>query len=588
MTKQPDIQIERGSPDVGSPYFADLIEAPRSTPRQEMDRILSALQASKDTWIGLGISERLAILDEIRKDLHAVKDRWIRAELESKGISPGTFAEAEEWTILATVYRAVRKLQRSLREIQVWGRPRIPKAITTRPDGQVVVPVFPQSFADRLLFLGTSSEVWMEPGLTAAETVATQALSYRDKALIGKVALVLAAGNASLLPVSDLLHKLFVELRVVALKLNPVNAHLGPLMEEGFRALVDRGFLGFVYGGAEEGDYLCNHSSVDELHMTGTDKTYEAIIFGSGPEGDRRRVQRNPRITKRFTGELGNVSPVIIVPGPWKQTDVEEQAKHIATWLVANAGFACLTPRVIIQHESWVRRNHLLDEIGRVLDWVPTRYAYYPGAKDRHEEFIAAHPEATIFGEAGSGYLPWTVIPKVDPSRTTDICFKREAFCGLCAETAIKAPDVVSFMDKAVDFANQTLWGSLCATLIVHPKSLRDSAVAAAVDRAIARLCYGTVSLNMLAYYSCYFMTAPWGAFPGHDIYDIQSGIGKTFNCLMLERPQKSVTRSPFKRLDPITVKSKRAPEFCRKLAEFEATGSWKKLPDLIVTALRS
>jgi len=43
---------------------------------------------------------------------------------------------------------------------------------------------------------------------------------------------------------------------------------------------------------------------------------------------------------------------VIVVPGPWQKSDIEEQAKHIATWLVANAGFACLSPRVIVQHES--------------------------------------------------------------------------------------------------------------------------------------------------------------------------------------------------------------------------------------------
>ncbi|NIS69494.1 MAG: aldehyde dehydrogenase, partial [Proteobacteria bacterium] len=144
------------------------------------------------------------------------------------------------------------------------------------------------------------------------------------------------------------------------------------------------------------------------------------------------------------------------------------------------------------------------------------------------------------------------------------------------------------FIDRAVEFVNHTLWGTLNATLIVHPKSLRDPDIAAAVDRAIAGLRYGTVSLNILAYYSAYFMVAPWGAFPGHDIYGIQSGIGKTFNFLMLKRSEKSVVRAQFRRLDPITVKSKRALEFSRKLAEFEASGSWWRMPGLIWTALRS
>jgi hypothetical protein len=92
----------------------------------------------------------------------------------------------------------------------------------------------------------------------------------------------------------------------------------------------------------------------------------------------------------------------------------------------------------------------------------------------------------------------------------------------------------------------------------------------------------------MLAYYSAYFMVTPWGAFPGHDIYDIQSGIGKTCNFLMLKRSEKSVVRAPFRRLDPVTVKSKRALEFSKKLVEFEASASWGKMPGLIWTALRS
>ncbi len=346
--------------------------------------------------------------------------------------------------------------------------------------------------------------------------------------------------------------------------------------------------MGFVYGGADVGDYVCHHPSVDELHLTGSDKTYEAIVFGLGSEGERRKAERTPRTTKRFTGELGNISPVIVVPGPWEDGDVEVQSNQIASWLVANAGFGCLTPRVIIQYASWAQRDHLLEEIGKVLEQAPTRQAYYPGAHSRHAEFLAAHPGASQYGSPDLGQLPWTIIPGVDPNNTNDICFKSEAFCSLCAETAIAAPDVVSFIDQAVDFANNVLWGSLCAILIVHPKSMRDAVVAKAVERAIWRLCYGTVSVNILAYYSAYFMTAPWGAYPGHDIYDIQSGIGKTFNSLMLERPQKSVTRAPFKRLDPVTIQSKRPIEFSRKLAEFEASGSLWKLPGLMVTALRS
>ena len=572
----------------GSPYFADLIEHSRATHRQDIDALLNRLQANKDAWARLEMSERLSLLDEVRRDFVSLSDRWVAAELEAKHVAPHTLGEAEEWAILATIHRAFRTLRQSLAEIEELGQPKVPGPIALRPNGQVVAQTFPLTVWDRLLFLGAKGEVWMEPGVGVEETVATQAAAYKEPGREGKVCLVLGAGNASMLPIADVLDKLFVELKVVVLKPNPVNAHMGPLIEEGFRALIERGFLAVVYGGAEEGAYLSSHSDVEELHLTGSDKTFEAVVFGTGAEGAKRKAERSPLIGKRFTGELGNVSPVIIVPGPWTRSDIEEQAKHIATWLVVNAGFNCLTPRVLIQHRSWTQRDPLMDAVGRLLDRVPPRHAYYPGAQDRHAEFLKAHPEARLFGTRDADRLPWTLIPDVNPEDTDDICFRREAFCGLFAETALDAPSVAGFIDRAVEFANQTLWGTLCATLIVHPKSLGDPSIAAAVNQAISDLRYGTVSLNMLVYYSAYFMGSPWGGIPGHDIYDVQSGIGKTFNTLMFDRPQKSVVKAPFRRLDPLTIKSKRPAEFGRKLAAFEASPSWKKIPSLVWTALRS
>jgi acyl-CoA reductase-like NAD-dependent aldehyde dehydrogenase len=572
----------------GSPHFADLVESSHETQRRDIDAILRGLRANKDSWVHLPMRERLALLDEVRRDFISIGDRWVAAELEAKRIAPQSLGEGEEWTILATIHRATRILRRSLSEIEALGQPRIPGPFSKRPDGQVVAQTFPLAPWDRFLFLGVTGEVWMEPGLGKEETVAAQASAYKDTQRKGAVSLVLGAGNVSVLPVCDVLHRLFVELQVVVLKPNPVNAHMGPLMEEGFRALIERGFLAVVYGGAEEGAYLAAHPEVQELHVTGSDKTFEAVVFGGGPQGRKHKAERRPLITKPFTGELGNLSPVIVVPGPWKPGDIDAQATQVATWLTANAGFACLTPRVIIQHQSWELRGQLVEQIGRRLDGAPTRHAYYPGARDRHEQFLEAHPEARLFGEGKTGHLPWTLIPNVDPHAREEICFEREAFCGLFAETGLEAPDAASFLDRAVEFANQRLWGTLCATIIVHPKSMRDPNIAAAVERAISKLRYGTVSLNMLAYYSAYFMGSPWGGFPGQDIYDVQSGIGQTFNFLMFDGAQKSVVRAPFRRLDPLTVASKRPVDFGQRLAAFEANPSWKTFPGLVATALRA
>ncbi len=588
MEDNPDTPSVNQTRPTGSAYFGGLVKASRTTSIGEMENIIENLRRHKEAWVRLEINERLAILDEIHQDLVSLQESWVAAELEGQSIEVGSLGEAEEWVLLATTFRALNRIRKSLLEIKGSGHPKISGKLWTLANGQVVAGVYPETNADRLLFMGVTGEVWMEPGISIESFTDHLAVAYQDPDRSGKIALVLGAGNATMTAVIDALHKLFVDLQVVVLKPNPVNAYMGPLMENVFRALIKRGFLGIAYGGAAEGSLLCNHPEVDELHITGSDKTYEAIVFGTGPEGARRKANKEPINTKPFSGELGNISPVIIVPGPWNTDDIKAQANQIATWFVANAGFACLTPRVIIQHASWVFRSELLTEIGRALQNTVTRKAYYPGAEERMTQFVNAHPEAHQFGTPQEDHLPWTFITDVDPGEKDDICFTQESFCSVYAETAIEAPSPQDFIRKAVEFANDTLWGTLSAILIVHPDSYKDPEVAAAIEEAIINLRYGTVSINMLAYYSAYLMVTPWGAFPGHDIYDIQSGIGKVFNFLMIEGSQKSVLRAPFKRHDPLTVKSRRAPDFAKKLAKFNTNPTWWKLPGLTWTAIRS
>ena len=133
----------------------------------------------------------------------------------------------------------------------------------------------------------------MQPGVTIDDVYAGQAPDYRNRDEVGKVALVLGAGNASMLVPSDFLYKLFVEKQVVILKLNPVNAYLGQVLQSGFRALIEHGFLRIAYGGSHEGSYLWHHPAVDEIHTTGSDKTYEDVVFGPGPDGARRKRSDN-------------------------------------------------------------------------------------------------------------------------------------------------------------------------------------------------------------------------------------------------------------------------------------------------------
>ena len=581
----------RGTPKPPAPALCGL----DGTSRSALDAAVAGLKGRKADWAKLSIAERVALLDELIHGVLGVADRWSAACLKAEGLDPSHPSAGEEPLVGPYfILRNLRLLKKSLQDLahgNPRGRPKIPGPIKTLPSGQISARVFPQDLWDRLFYTGVTAEVWMQPGVTAANLKETQAVAYRknDGSPLGSVALVLGAGNVSSIGPMDALYKLFVENQVVVYKVHPVNVYLGPLLEEGFRALIDRGFLRQVYGGAAEGAYLCRHPDVDSIHITGSDKTYEAIVFGPGAEGEARRREDRPVVAKPITAELGNVSPVIVVPGPWSEGDLAYQAENVVTMLTNNAGFNCNATRVIVTHAGWSQRDAFLRKVKLLLAEVPTRRAYYPGAGDRYEAFLHQHPEAELYGEADGDRLAWALIPGLDATRRNEICYTTEAFAGLFAETPLEAPSVAAFLEQAVAFANESLWGTLNATLLVHPKTLADPATSQAFEKAVAELRYGTVAINHWAAIGYGLVVTPWGAFPGHPRTDIQSGTGIVHNTLMFSRVDKSVVRAPFRVFPkPVWFATHRtAHRLTPKLARFEAAPSLAKLPGIFSLALR-
>ena len=556
-----------------------------------LDDAVAAVAAKADAWAATSASDRAVFLDRIIADTYAEAEAWTAAGCRAKGYDPASTEGGEEmFSGIGTFVRMARTLAVSLRQIDAEGRPQFPGPVTESTDGRLVVQVFPSSTFDKLLYAKTTGEVWIEPGVTRAELEADQAPAYRDPVAWKGVSLVLGAGNVASLGPRDVLTKLFVDGKVVVLKANPVNDYLVPHWSRAMASLIDAGFLAIVEGGAEAGKHLCAHELIDEIHVTGSDKTHDAIVFGVGEDGARRKAVNDPIITKPVSCELGNVSPVIIVPGDWSAADIAFQAESVATMLTNNAGFNCLTPRVLITWEGWTQRPAFLAALADRLRSIPTRKAYYPGAVERQASFLAAHPDAKLLGTAAEGELPWTFIPGVDSTATDDICFNVEAFCSLMAETALPADDAASYVDDAVDFANDVVWGTLSASIIAHPTSLADAKVGPRVEAAVANLRYGGIGLNIWHAMAFALATTTWGAYPGHPITDIQSGSGFVGNAFMLDHVQKSVVRGPFRSSPkpPYFSTAKNGRQTMAKMLAFETGPSWAKLPGLLLAALRN
>ena len=167
-----------GTQPPGATYFAELVKDSKATPNHEIEDLLITLQSNKGAWVQLEISERLLLLDQVRIDLLAVKDAWIQSELKAKDIPAKSVGVAEEWVILAQLFRAIQQIQLSLMDIQTQGQPAIPGSITSGPGGRVVVRTFPQTIWDRFIFRGVTGDVWMKPGITSTDVVEDQAARY--------------------------------------------------------------------------------------------------------------------------------------------------------------------------------------------------------------------------------------------------------------------------------------------------------------------------------------------------------------------------------------------------------------------------
>ncbi len=364
----------------------------------KLDQYIEVLQDHKDEWACLSIPEKLALLDTIRQRLAARSEAWVAASVRGKQMQAGSPEEGEEWTSGPwTLAVGINGYMDTLRALSR-GRLLMPKKVHTRPDGQVAARIFPNTLFDKILLNGVTAEVWMQPAVTEANLPEKMAAFYQQKNPKGKVALVLGAGNVAGIPPRDVLYRLYGLGQVVLLKMSPINDYLGPVFEDIFAPLIQAGYVRFAYGGADVGEYLVHHPGVEQIHMTGSVRTYQTILFGSGPEGEQRRLQNQPFLKKPFTGELGGVSPTIVVPGKWSGADIRFQAENVVTMKLQNSGFNCVSTQVLVLSETWPQRDEFLDAIRRLMRALPARKSYYPGA--------AGTPEGSR-GSPSGGRAPW-------------------------------------------------------------------------------------------------------------------------------------------------------------------------------------
>lgn len=564
----------------------------------EIDQALEELSSNKQRWADLPIESRIEHLDFMRKVIDGKAEEWVKLSLDGKQIPHDSPLAGEEWISGPyAVLIAINALEKTLKALDAGTDPLAGTKTRVRPDGQVVVEVFPGDVFDQLLLNGYTAEVWMQDDVTTANLRDHLAAFYKQDSPAGTLGLILGAGNISSIPLLDVLTKLFVHGEVAVVKMNPVNDYLGPVFEAISAKLIHEGFLRFVYGGGDVGAYLTNHALVDALHITGSAATHDKIVFGPGEEGADRKSRNEPLIAKPFTSELGGVGPTIVVPGPWTDADFAYQAEHLATQKFHNGGFNCIASQVLVLPDGWDGSDRLVDELRGVIKSIPAREAYYPGADERQQDAVSKHPHAEILDD---GPVPRTLITDVPSTGKDEYAFTTEFFGGVYATTKLGSADPAAFVLAAVDFANEQLHGTLGAQFIIHPRTQKQ--LGPVLEKAIADLTYGSVGVNSWTGAGYLLPAATWGAYPGHTFDEIGSGIGVVHNSFMFDRPEKTVVYAPFHPFPrsvlsgqfhmspkpPWFVTHANAHKAGERLTRFAADPGWAHLPGIFAAALRS
>jgi acyl-CoA reductase-like NAD-dependent aldehyde dehydrogenase len=563
---------------------ASLRTAPPSGERA-VDEAVHRVQSHARELAQLRPSQKAALLRECIPRVMAEAADWVASGARARDAAP-----AEEWLggIIPTV-RYFRLLAESLDAIARHGRPPLGRNVTVRPDGRTEIDVFPASAIDGLTFQGFTGTVVMQEGVTPSEARERQAAFHQERDPEGGVSAILGAGNVSSIPPMDVATKMFIEGHACVLKMNPVNEWVGPHLERALQPLIRRGYLAILYGGGDVGAHLAHHPDVADVHITGSNHTHDLIVWGTpGPERDRRLEHDDPLLTVPITSELGNVSPVAVVPYHYNDDELWFMARNVATMVWNNGSFNCNAAKMLITAAEWPQRDRFLTLVGRALGEAPARRAYYPGAFDRYRTLLAGR-DVERFGAGDDERLAWAFVRGLDPDDPSEPLFTTEPFCGILAETALGGDDPVEFLDLATHFMNERLWGTLNATLMVHPRHEEDDIIETAVERAILDLRYGTVAVNHWPALGYAFCSTPWGGHPSATLRDIQSGLGWVHNSYMLDGIEKVVIRGPrvVKPHPTWFYDSPNAEKLAPAAADMEARPSLLKLPGLLAKALR-
>ena len=546
-----------------------------SLTKLDIDRYITTLRTNSKEFNNISDLQLSSMLEEVISNIKEVAYFWSTVCSDNKGTSK-TPAEGEEW--LGGPFAAVLATQYYIDTLQS----NDDLSLESYNKEENSYKVFPNKFIERLTFPFIDAKVYFNKSMSFDDINKFRGFSKRYD-IDPSITLVLGAGNFSSIPYLDVLYHLITRRSVILLKLNPVNDYLKPVFEKVFQNFIERGYVIVSTGNVYESKYMANHQGVDHIHLTGSDKTFEEIVYGRHLNDKERKLKNLAKLnTKNITSELGNVTPIIIHPGNWSTSDIKYQARKIVTGKLNNNGFNCIAAQVIVLPDGWGQTDTLIKYIKFYMNKAEDRKAYYPEsierlnklekdkAYERVNKLSCVTPHLTREIKAYNKY-------ELDEVWSSALYFKRIAYSSS-----------EDFSNKAIDYCNNDLWGNLGVSVIMkdHDKKLNSHIL----ENYIEKLEYGTVAINEWAAIGYIIPQLPWGGFPGNKDNDIQSGKSIVHNSMLFESPLKGVVQTKFrisKIIDPPWfITNRKSRRLFKNLTYFQINNSKINLLKLGFSAL--
>ena len=546
-----------------------------SLTKLDIDRFITTLRTKSKEFNSISNVQLASMLEETISNIKEVAFFWATICSDNKGTTI-TPAEGEEWlggpfaSVLATQYY-IKSLTNDDDLVE--------KKYNSEENSY---KVFPNSFTERITFPFIDAKVIFNKSMSFEDINKYRGFSKRYD-IDPSITLVLGAGNFSSIPYLDVLYHLITRKSVILLKLNPVNEYLKPVFEKVFQSFIERGYIIVTTGNIDESKYMANHPGINYIHLTGSDKTFEDIVYGRELTEKERKSKSLSKINnKPITSELGNVTPIIIHPGKWSTSDIKYQARKIVTAKLNNNGFNCIAAQVVVLPDGWGQTETLIKFVKHYMSKAKERKAYYPESIERLEKL-----------EKDKGYERVNALSCVTPHLTREIkAYSKfeinEVWSSTIYFKKIEYTSVEDFANKAIDYCNDELWGNLGVSVIIknHDRKFNKHITNLYIDK----LNYGTVAINEWAAIGYIIPQLPWGGFPGNRDNDIQSGQSVVHNSMLFESPLKGVVNTKFRisRIidPPWFVTNKKARRLFKNLTYYQIHNSNINFLKLIFAAL--